>query len=215
MVAPQGRKIVLVGFIITVAVFLFSFFYPLVFIKILRWTILLLLLFTIWFFRDPERNKPDPEKIVSPADGKIMQVEQLEDEGKIYRRISIFMSIFNVHINRVPCTGQVLKQEYSPGKFLPAFNSNSSLENESYSTTIRYKDYEVRVTQIAGLIARRIVNDVEQNQQVKAGEKMGMIKFGSRVDLKLPRECQLLAKKGQKVRAGETEIARWPKEGKS
>ena len=147
---------------------------------------LILLIFTFYFFRDPERVVPIGDDIlVSPADGLITNITETK-EGKTYIKVSIFLSIFNVHIQRLPISGEVTKVDYIEGKFINATLDKASDENERLKITIKNGNNLIYVTQIAGLIARRIVNYVKPNENINQGERYGIIKFGSRVDIEFP-----------------------------
>jgi phosphatidylserine decarboxylase len=179
----------------------------------------LLALFTLWFFRDPERAiPPGDEVIVSPADGTVADIEEVDEPeylGGKALRVGIFLSVFNVHVNRTPLAGTVAMVKYRPGKYLAAFNDKASTDNEANSvgleTTFKNGDgtpLRVLVKQIAGLIARRIVCACSESQQLQRGERFGMIKFGSRTELYLPTGTvsDLRVKVGDKVRGGATVI---------
>ena len=172
---------------------------------------------TIWvyyFFRDPERYPiNDDNYLVSPADGLITDIseksgpEELRLENTSYTRISVFMNVFNCHVNRNPSSGIVKEIYYKPGKFLNASLDKASEENERNYFKIKLKNNEeIIIVQIAGLIARRIVCEVEQDQELKQGERIGMIRFGSRVDIYFKNK-KVLAKLGQNVVSGESLIA--------
>ena len=149
------------------------------------------------FFRDPERKIPEGgDLIVSPADGKILMAEKI---GDIYR-VSIFMSIFNVHINRIPATGVIVRVEYKPGRFKAAFNENAGDINERFEIDIKTDRGNIVMHQIAGVVARRVVCRLRRDQRVNKGERFGLIRFGSRVDLFLPSNVTLDVRKGQKVK---------------
>ncbi len=167
--------------------------------------------FTAFFFRDPERRVPqETGLVVSPADGRIVQVIPAPEGhslGPGATQISIFLSIFDVHINRAPIAGAVERVEYHPGEFLPAFDDKASLRNEQNVVTLRDGETRVMFKQIAGLIARRIVFRKRVDQRVERGERVGLIKFGSRVDLFLPKGCELRAKVGERVRGGVSVLA--------
>lgn len=165
--------------------------------------------FILCFFRDPERLIPSREDaLVSPADGKVILVERVATNGFItgeMQKISIFMNVFNVHVNRIPCNGQVEKIHYKPGKFYSADSAKGGLANEycaSVLTTSTGKS--LAFVQIAGLIARRIVCLLEPGDTVIRGRRFGLIRFGSRVDLYLPVETDIQVKEGDKVKAGES-----------
>ena len=177
--------------------------------------LLLLTLFVIWFFRNPERTASEnPLQLISPADGKVIGIEEVaseEDPDRTLLKISIFMNIFNVHVNRIPLSGEVRSIRYKPGKFLSADLDKASALNERNTVLIRTEDgREIRVVQIAGLIARRIVCWLKEGMKVTKGERFGLIRFGSRVELLIPLGTMLRVKKGDKVRAGETPIGELP-----
>ncbi len=168
--------------------------------------------FNMFFFRDPQRQVPqNPAAIISPADGKVVQVTEVNEHDffkEKVARLSIFLSVFNVHVNRVPVTGRVEYFNYHRGGFAPAFKESASLENEQ--TVIGIVDEsrrKIMFSQIAGLIARRIVCNLREGHEVKAGERMGMIRYGSRVDIFYkPDEVELQVKVGDKVKGGESII---------
>jgi len=165
--------------------------------------ILLLLLFTLWFFRDPERRAPEGAGlIVSPADGKIIKAGP--------EVISVFMNIFNVHVCRSPIAGRVERIEQHPGRFLAAFRDEAPERNERATLLIADGELRLCCTLIAGLIARRIVLRVSRDSRLARGERIGLIQFGSRVDVELPDGAEPAVRIGQKVRAGVTVIARLP-----
>jgi len=180
---------------------------------LLAWLGLLLTAFVLGFFRDPERFVPaDEDLLVSPADGKVITVEKVTDEtftqNQAYK-ISIFMNIFNVHVNRTPMSGTVENIIYRPGRFYAADSQRGALQNEYCATMLRTSSGQrLAFVQMAGLIARRIVCWLEPGDNITRGERFGLIRFGSRVDLYLPAEAELLVHIGQKVRAGETPLAR-------
>jgi phosphatidylserine decarboxylase len=164
------------------------------------------LIFTLFFFRDPERKiVTAPGQIVSPADGKVLSIEEVEEAeffGGRCKKISIFLSIFNVHINRAPLGGKVEMVRYRRGKFGFANTIDASLSNESNTIGIRGEDIKVVVKQIAGAVARRIVCTCKPEQSINIGDRIGLIKFGSRTELYLPLECDILVSVGQKVKGG-------------
>ena len=169
---------------------------------------LILLIFTFYFFRDPERVVPIGDDIlVSPADGLITNITETKEGKKTYIKVSIFLSIFNVHIQRLPITGEVTKVDYIEGKFINATLDKASDENERLKITIKNGNNLIYVTQIAGLIARRIVNYVKPNENINQGDRYGIIKFGSRVDIEFPNSFKLLVNEGQQCIGGETIIA--------
>jgi len=169
---------------------------------------ILLALFFLWFFRDPSRTIPDgPGLIVSPGDGVVTEADWVETKSGTRLRLSIFLNVFDVHVNRCPVDGTVTLCEYRKGKFLNAMNKDSALLNEQTLITIDAGDYEVSFKQIAGLIARRIVCNLKVGDTVKRGERMGLIKFGSRVDVLMPADADLRVSKGDRVSGGSTVLA--------
>lgn len=175
--------------------------------SLLTYFFLFLSLFIIYFFRDPERTVPTEENlIVSPADGKVVAIKPVIVGNETYNQISIFLSVFNVHINRAPITGMISDKKYNPGKFLVAFAEKASEVNEQTSLTITNDNKKIIVKQIAGLIARRIVCWPQNGDMIKKGDRFGLIKFGSRVDLLLPSQCKINVNVGEKVKGGSTII---------
>jgi len=169
------------------------------------------LLFVLYFFRDPHRVPPAEEGlIISPADGRVVEIREVDDAafpGGRARRVSIFLSIFNVHVNRAPAISAVSNIRYSRGRFRAAFHGKASAENERNRVDLQTPYGPLVVTQIAGAIARRIVCDLAVGDRLNAGDRMGLIRFGSRVDLFLPLAADLRVKKGQKVRTCATVMA--------
>jgi len=167
--------------------------------------------FVCWFFRDPDRQIPQAENsLVSPADGRVIIVETLETCEYLPDpciKVSIFMNVFNVHVNRVPFDGEVEKVLYHPGKFMNASFDKASVHNERNALVIKTDDRKrFVVVQVAGLIARRIVNCVKKDERVHKGDRYGMIQFGSRLDLYLPRDFDVAVRVGEKTAAGSTII---------
>src|SRR5881398_1964597 len=168
-------------------------------------------LFIFSFFRDPERVIPsEPGAVVSPADGRVVVVTEEENGGRPGQRVSIFLAIWNVHVNRAPASGTITKMEYRPGKFFAAMRARASLENEQNVFTLRTESGEMVFKQIAGLIARRVVSWKKQGEQVVCGERIGLVRFGSRVDVWLPKGAEILVKVGENVKGGSSLIAWWP-----
>lgn len=164
-----------------------------------------LVLFMAYFFRDPQRTVPmEPNIIVSAADGRVTRVENRENGNFV----SVFLSPLDVHINRSPISGIITKVDYVYGKKMPATSNNASLENERNSLTIEGEKVTVIVTQIAGIVARRIVCWNKKNDKLERGQRFGLIKFSSRTDLLMPQNVEVLVKEGDKVVGGETIIAR-------
>ena len=203
----EGYKFLAISILITFLLLFFSKFLGLVLVIITIWV--------YYFFRDPDRfSINDDSYLVSPADGLITDIseksgpEELRLENTTYTRVSVFMNVFNCHVNRIPISGKIEEIYYKPGKFLNASLDKASEENERNYFKIKSSNdgEEIIIVQIAGLIARRIVCDVEQGQDLKQGERVGMIIFGSRVDLYFKNK-KILAKLGQNVIAGESLIA--------
>ncbi len=170
---------------------------------------LILLIFTFYFFRDPERVVPLGDDIlVSPADGLITNISEHKEGKKSYTKVSIFLSVFNVHIQRLPLSGQITKIDYIEGKFINATLDKASEENERLRLTLKSGSNVIYITQIAGLIARRIICYLKTNERVNQGERYGIIKFGSRVDIEFPNSYNLMVSIGQQCIGGETIIAR-------
>lgn len=176
--------------------------------------ILSLGLFTLFFFRDPKRAISDkPEDIVAPADGKVVGIEDLENSPHYdgpCRRIAIFLSIFNVHVNRAPCDGEITSIAYRPGQFLNAMKAESSDCNESNTIAMRTPHGPVVVRQISGLVARRIVCRQSEGDTLAKGDRFGMIRFGSRTELYLPPGIPICVKLKAMVKGGATVVARFP-----
>jgi phosphatidylserine decarboxylase len=205
-------SIVVVAVVNLLTLFLVSPRYP-----VLGWIIAIgtvgLLIFILSFFRIPRRTHADGEDlIVSPCDGTVVVIEEVQaDEYFNDRRLqlSIFMSPLNVHVNRNPVTGEVIYSKYHPGKYLVAWHPKSSSDNERHSIVYKHHGKEMLVKQIAGALARRIVNYLKPGDQVQQGSEMGFIKFGSRVDLLLPLDAKIEVKMNQKVKGGVTVLGKW------
>jgi phosphatidylserine decarboxylase len=168
---------------------------------------LVLTAFIIWFFRDPERSVPAGDDVlVSPADGKVIELLPQPDGGV---KVGIFLSIFDVHVNRLPASGEITDVSYRRGRFLAAWNTIASDENERCAITIVHSRGTVRVVQVAGLIARRIICRIKPGQTGRQGERYGLIRFGSRVDTYLPAGAPVAVKIGDRVKGGADIIAHW------
>lgn len=199
--APEGYPFIFVFLFITIVVALFA----------KPWMVVILLgltFFMFFFFRDPERSIPEGGNIfVSPADGKVILIQNVH-EGQYLKndatQISIFMSPFNVHVNRSPCDGRVKVVVYTPGRFLSAFKPEASRENENITMLLETENAKVLVRQVAGFIARRAVCRVKPGDTLKRGERYGIIKFGSRLDVYLPLYTEIKVKLGDKVKGGES-----------
>ena len=199
--AKPGVPIVLFFGAITVLCALIACFVDATWLRYATAFFALFTVFTIYFFRDPERTAPEGQDLlVSSADGRVVQIIRVP-EGI---RVDVFMSVFNVHVNRIPCSGRVERITYYPGRFFSAFRDKASDENERLVMEIVHGEKRVIVKQIAGLIARRIVCHLKEGDVVHTGERFGMIKFGSRVDLTLPADTQIKVRVGDRVKAGQT-----------
>ena len=204
---PEGRKFVAIFAAVTVVLFILS--------DVLGWVGVGLTVWCYYFFRDPERVTPDkPGLVISPADGVVSLIEpaipprELGLPEEALTRVSVFMSVFNCHVNRAPVAGKVETIAYKPGKFLNASLDKASEDNERNSLVIRMEDDRVlTVTQIAGLVARRIVSFTQEGAVLDRGERFGLIRFGSRLDIYLPDGVEPSVKIGQTMIAGETVIA--------
>jgi phosphatidylserine decarboxylase len=211
MIAPEGKIILIPLLLLVLAGTGIQAYYPSEGLKWINLTIALLTLFSLYFFRDPQRIPPNNDGFLSPGDGKVVQIIDVEDAeiGKA-KQISIFLSVFNVHSQRVPLSGKVISKTYNSGKFLAAFNHKASLDNEQ--TVVMFetesgKRYKIK--QIAGLIARRILNYMEPENRVERGQRLGFIRFGSRVDIIVPPEFQIDVSLGDMVRGNQTIIGRF------
>ena len=202
VIAHEGYPFIIFSLVVTVFVAFLG----------ISWLIILfafITFFIIWFFRNPERYFQEEEKVlISPADGKVIKIEDVEVNGTIsgrFKKISIFMNVFNVHVNRAPYSGKIEIINYHEGKFISANLDKASLDNERNEIMIRTEDRRsVWMVQIAGLIARRIVCWVNVGTTIKKGERFGLIRFGSRVDVYLPEDSQISVKLRDNVKAGQT-----------
>lgn len=213
----EGYRTIALSTILFAAINLLSFYFLSTRYPLICWLILIvtfaLLIFVFSFFRIPSRLfAAGDDSIIAPADGTVVAVEEVQaDEYFTDKRLqlSIFMSPLNVHVNRNPVSGEVVYSQYHKGKYLVAWHPKSSTENERYSVVYRKNEKEILVKQIAGAVAKRIVNYLKPGQEVKQGDEMGFIKFGSRVDLLLPLDTQIDVKINQKVKGGVTVLGRW------
>jgi phosphatidylserine decarboxylase len=175
------------------------------------WVLAFLALFVFYFFRNPDRKIPmEPGVVVSPADGRVVVVKDEENAGRLGKRVSIFLAIWNVHVNRSPAAGTITRLEYKPGKFLAAWAEKASLENEQNVFTLASEHGEIVFKQIAGWVARRVVSWKKTGDSVGRGELVGLVRFGSRVDLWLPQGAEIAVKVGDNVKGGSSVIARMP-----
>jgi phosphatidylserine decarboxylase len=210
MIAPDGIKVIVVTFLILVLIIILTYFFPVIILKILSGLVAIIFLFNFYFFRDPQRNIPDGgDLILSPADGTVVLIETVEEpyyfKSKV-RRVSIFLSVFDVHVNRIPVSGTVEFVKYIKGKFLVAFADKASEENEQSIIGIQHQKGKILFKQIAGIIARRIIYHVNEGETVIAGDRFGLIRYGSRVDMFFPENVDLRVNLKDKVKGGETVI---------
>ena len=167
-------------------------------------------LFVFYFFRDPGRTIPtEPGAVVAPADGHVVEIVEETFDSTPGRRISIFLSIWDVHVQRAPVAGKIARVEYRPGKFYAALRSSASEKNEQNVISIQTLGGTIVFKQIAGAIARRVICWKREGDNVALGERVGFIRFGSRVDIWMPAEAQVLVRRGQKVKGGESLLAKW------
>ncbi len=171
-----------------------------------------LLVFVTFFFRNPNRSVPEDSVLVlSPADGRVMSVCEVYDDqflNEVGNKVTIFLSVFDVHVNRSPIAGEITFQQYTCGRFRPAYKESAGCENERHAIGLESENMRVLVTQIAGLLARRIVSWVTLGSMLEKGERYGMIKFGSCTEVIMPKTVEVLVKKGDRVKGGETIIGR-------
>jgi phosphatidylserine decarboxylase len=204
-VAWEGIPFILIGIVLTSMLFILNW-------KLLAIPIAIATLFTIYFFRDQERTHADDERaIFTPADGTVISIENLHNGD--YRlkdkaiKISIFMSIFNAHINRIPIKGKIAQLSYHPGKFFSANRDKASVYNEHNIVTLETDNKKkIIFVQIAGLVARRIACWIKKGDYVETGQRFGLIRFGSRLEVYLPPDCEIKVEKGEKVKASKTII---------
>lgn len=208
IIVPEGLPFITAAGILTLVLFGFGF------VKTATFT-LAATFFVAWFFRNPERKIPEGKSaVVSPADGKVIKIEEVRTDDLVlgtFIKISIFMNVFNVHVNRIPYSGTVKLIRYKKGRFISANLDKASALNEQNAIVIATdKGREIITVQIAGLIARRIVCWIKEGMTVEKGERFGLIRFGSRLDVYLPPETSITVKIGDKVRSGETVLGELP-----
>jgi phosphatidylserine decarboxylase len=204
LIAGEGYPFIVPLAIVAVILIYAGQFWPAFFFLILT-------VFVIWFFRNPERKVPlEDGLVVAPADGRILKIEDVQENAFLHaqcKKVSIFMNVFNVHVNRMPYSGRVEEIRYHKGQFLSADLDKASMLNEKNAVFIKTEgDVGILIIQIAGLIARRIVCWIKEGMCVQKGERFGMIRFGSRVELFLPGTARIAVKEGDRVKAGETPI---------
>lgn len=203
--APEGRKYAAIGVIILVAL---AFTWP---VAAVLW--LPIALWVFWFFRDPPRDGPrGADVLISPADGKIVDIREVAEPAFIggpAKRVCVFMNVFDCHVNRYPLDGRIAFRHYQRGQFLNAADGRASLENEQSAIGLETGRGRILLRQIAGLVARRIITDHDVGHAAVQGSRLGLIQFGSRVDLYLPLDAQVAVAVGDRVRAGQSVLARW------
>ena len=217
--APEGYWFIFGSLLITVVLSIFLFWVRkagsshlvISFFIAAFWVFLILIFFMVFFFRDPDRKIPEGEGLfVSPADGRVMLIKDVFEKDYLKaetREISIFMSPLDVHVNRAPCDGKVTTIKYSPGKYMAAYKEDSSIKNENIVMVLEGEQSRVLVRQVAGFLARRTVCRAKVGDVLKRGQRYGIIKFSSRLDVYLPKDAGITIKMGEKVKAGETVIA--------
>lgn len=204
-IAREGMKLILPSLVLFVLLFIVHAY-------ILSSIVFLFFIFCLFFFRNPRRISAEPDNaLLSPADGKIMEVGQIVEKEFIngtMQRICIFMSPADVHVNRTPCEGQIVKMLHRPGEFALAFRKNIDKDNERNYILIEHRNERFLLVQIAGFLARRIIAYVKEGDHVNRGDRVGMIAFGSRVDIYFPNNYETVVELHQKVKAGITPLAR-------
>lgn len=207
MLAPEGKSIIAGAVVATTAFGLGGWAGEILVLKLLAVICLLFLVLCLIFFRDPDRITPPGENLIlSPADGKVVFVgDETGSEGEA-KQVSIFLSIFNVHANRVPVSGVVKKASYSKGKFLAAFKEEASKANEQTEIHIASGESLIKVKQIAGIVARRIICYLKEGDEVLRGDRLGYIRFGSRTEIVVPSDTRIRVSVGEKVTGGQTII---------
>ncbi len=204
-IVKDGYPFIIFSLILTAVVF---YFWGIV------WAVVpfVLALYFAYFFRNPDRPLPNDENILyAPADGRVMNIEEIFDDEYLNAqalKVTVFLSVFNVHVNRSPMAGEIKYQRYNEGKFVPAFDKKATFKNERHAIGLDNGKIKVMVTQVAGLLARRIVSWVTLGNVVKQGECYGMIKFGSSTELVVPKNVEILVRKGQNVVGGVTPMGR-------
>jgi phosphatidylserine decarboxylase len=225
-IRKEGSLSITAVAIVATLLSLLSVIYPFITLKISALICWVAFIFCVNFFRDPDRETPvDVSNVISPADGTIIDIRRVTEEGYFKRdvnRISIFMSVFNVHVNRAPIEGKIDYLHYSKGDFLAAYREEASSGNEQMSVGFskrsengggEHHELKVMIKLIAGYLARRIVVWKSLDENIQQGERIGMIKFGSRVEVYLAEEWEVAVKKRDRVKAGETVVGKWVKRG--
>ncbi len=212
--ASEGKIIIYPLFIIYLISIISSYVYDTSIIHIATLTLTIIIIFCLNFFRDPDRIIPKQDNLIlSPADGKVIKIDEMDDpiSKEKLKIVSIFLSVFNVHANRMPVNGTFIDVQYVRGKFLAAFDHKASDQNERTEIKIKTKFGIIQVKQIAGLVARRILCYAKVGEEMKAGGRLGFIRFGSRTDIILPADINLQIELNQKVLGGETVIGKYDK----
>lgn len=211
-ITKDGRDIVIGSAIVAIIFVVLALFVQQAILSLFAIVTVIFFIFCIYFFRDPERSIVEDETVIlSPGDGKVVQIDEVNEneyfKAKV-KRVSVFLSVFNVHVNRIPISGKVAHFSYHRGKYLAAYKSDASLENERTVIGIESNDGKrVLFSQIAGILARRIICHVREGQVVRQGERMGMIRFGSRVDILFPSEsAEIKVAVGDVVKGGKSII---------
>jgi phosphatidylserine decarboxylase len=216
-IRPEGGLYIIIVLVIATLLSIASIFYPSLTLRITAVLLWIVVILVVNFFRDPQRETPVDEcNIIAPADGKIIDIRKVMEESYLKKeviRVSIFMSIFDVHVNRAPVAGVIDYMHYNPGEYFPAYREKASLDNEQMSIgfkkdTDKKEETKIMIKLIAGLVARRIIVWKNLKDTVNQGERISMIKFGSRVEVYLSSDSKLLVGVGDKVKAGETIIAK-------
>jgi phosphatidylserine decarboxylase len=210
LIATDGVRVIVITALIFGTFVLVSCLFPVTVLKIVTIIIGIIFLFNFYFFRDPERSIPAGEDLIlSPADGTVVDINEVEESyyfnAKV-KKVSIFLSVFDVHVNRIPVTGKIELVRYIKGKFRLAFVDKASEENEQSIIGIRHRKGKILFKQIAGIIARRIIYHIEEEDSVTAGDRFGLIRYGSRVDIFFPDNVELKINLKDKVFGGETVI---------
>ncbi len=215
MITKDGYRIIAFTGILLLILLLFAFRYSHPVLWVITGLVAVVFVFHFFFFRDPERESPTDEGLIlSPADGYVIKIDEVEEPlffKKKVRRVAVFMTVFDVHVNRVPVTGKVELVHYTKGKFKAAFEDEAALQNEQNAIVIRNERGPVLFIQIAGLIARRIVSRLKEGDMVQAGQRFGMIKYSSRVDVFFPENAVIKVKLKQRVKAGLTVLGEFQK----
>jgi len=210
MIAKDGLIIIIVTSVIFLVFLLLAYLFSNIVINILTVFLGIVFVFNFFFFRDPERIIPEGENLIlSPADGTVIKITEVEEPYYFKEKVnmvSIFLSVFNVHVNRIPVNGEVELVKYNPGKFLVAFDHKASEANEQSLIGIKHKNGKLLFKQIAGFIARRIIYHVTEGDTVTAGERFGLIRYGSRVDIFFPENVEIKVDIDDKVYGGESII---------